>query len=176
MFDNHPVDALKVLGVQMSAEQEKSMREFLTQPVEVGTTGRVIDPRQVDHPKHYNMHPSGVEVIQVIRYMDFNVGSAVKYVLRRHQKIEGDPRQSVSKDLDKAMWYLRDELANVQPWAMPKFPYEATEAMESLICAEPVPQVQDFLRAVRDYLSFHQSYHLRTAIDCATALKLRECA
>ena len=32
----------------------------------------------VDHPKHYNMHPSGIECIDVIRPMSFNIGTAIK--------------------------------------------------------------------------------------------------
>lgn len=59
------------------------------------------DP-MVDHPAHYNGHPSGVECIELIRYLNFNLGSAVKYVFRRGEK------GSVVQDLEKAVWYLRD--------------------------------------------------------------------
>lgn len=34
------------------------------------TTGQQIDPRGVNHPAHYNKHPSGVEAIEVCRYMN----------------------------------------------------------------------------------------------------------
>lgn len=78
---------------------------------EVGTTGQVIDPRGVDHPRHYNNHESGVEAIEVCRYMNFNVGSAFKYVYRRGDKVEAGmtQAQAIQKDLDKALWYIRDE-------------------------------------------------------------------
>lgn len=33
-------------------------------------------PEAVNHPKHYNSHPSGIECIEVVRHMSFNVGSA----------------------------------------------------------------------------------------------------
>lgn len=66
------------------------------------TTGREIDPGGVDHPAHYNLHPSGVECIELIRGLNFDLGSAVKYVMRRGEK--GTERQ----DLDKAAWYLTD--------------------------------------------------------------------
>ena len=31
----------------------------------------------VNHPKHYNGHPSGVECITVVEHLTFNVGNAV---------------------------------------------------------------------------------------------------
>lgn len=68
------------------------------------TTGHEIDPAGVSHPAHYNLHPSGVECIDLIRELNFNVGSAVKYVMRRGLK--EDP----IKDLSKAEYYLVDHL------------------------------------------------------------------
>lgn len=75
------------------------------------TTGQQIDPRGVNHPAHYNKHPSGVEAIEVCRYMNFNVGSAFKYVYRRGDKVEAGmtQAQAIQKDLDKALWYIHDE-------------------------------------------------------------------
>lgn len=68
------------------------------------TTGHEIDPDGVDHPAHYNLHPSGVECIDLIRDLNFNIGSAVKYIHRRGIK------DAPLKDIDKAIWYLRDHL------------------------------------------------------------------
>ena len=59
----------------------------------------------VDHPDHYNAHPSGVECIQIVRHMSFNVGNAMKYLWRADEK--GRPIE----DLKKAEWYIRDEIA-----------------------------------------------------------------
>ena len=64
----------------------------------------------VDHPVHYNVHPSGIECIEVVRHHNFNVGSAIKYCWRQGLK-EGEP--SV-KDLKKAVWYLKDEIARLE--------------------------------------------------------------
>lgn len=55
----------------------------------------------VDHPAHYNMHPSGVECIELIRGLEFCIGNSIKYVWRAGLKTE-NPYQ----DLDKALWYL----------------------------------------------------------------------
>lgn len=34
----------------------------------------------VNHPKHYNTHPSGIECIDITRHMGFNLGNAMKYI------------------------------------------------------------------------------------------------
>jgi len=36
----------------------------------------------VNHPDHYNKHPSGVECIDIVEHMSFNLGNAVKYIWR----------------------------------------------------------------------------------------------
>ena len=59
----------------------------------------------VNHPKHYNDHPSGVECIDIIEHLTFNVGSAVKYAWRAGLK----PGEDTLQDLDKAIWYLNRE-------------------------------------------------------------------
>lgn len=77
----------------------------------------------VNHPKHYNSNPSGVECIEVIRHMTFNVGNAVKYCWRAGLKVVSNPNaygsehlaqvaQKLAKieDLKKAIWYLQDEV------------------------------------------------------------------
>lgn len=61
---------------------------------------------QVDHPVHYNTHPSGVECIEIVRHMGFNLGNVVKYVWRDGIKDVEVPLQ----DLEKAAWYLNDEI------------------------------------------------------------------
>lgn len=71
-----------------------------------------LDPRGVNHPPHYNAHPSGIECIEVVRHMTFNLGSAVKYVWRIGLKPVHDavtPEDDL-KDLEKAIWYIKDEI------------------------------------------------------------------
>lgn len=63
----------------------------------------------VNHPKHYNRHPSGVECIQVVEHMTFNVGNAVKYLWRAGLKVD-DPIQ----DLRKAAQYIEFEISRLQ--------------------------------------------------------------
>ena len=60
----------------------------------------------VNHPPHYNAHPSGVECIDVVEHMNFNLGNAVKYVWRAGLK----PTSSDVEDLQKARWYIDREI------------------------------------------------------------------
>ena len=60
----------------------------------------------VDHPAHYNAHPSGVECITVVEHMTFNVGNAVKYLWRAGEK----PGVDAIEDLRKAAWYVTREI------------------------------------------------------------------
>lgn len=63
----------------------------------------------VNHPKHYNQHPSGVECIDIVRHHNFNVGSAIKYLWRAGLKKDNPATQ----DIEKAIWYLNDELKRI---------------------------------------------------------------
>lgn len=66
---------------------------------------RVKPPERVDHPEHYNSHPSGIECIDVVEHMSFNVGNAMKYLWR-----EGLKDNSI-EDLRKAKWYIEREIS-----------------------------------------------------------------
>lgn len=63
----------------------------------------------VYHPAHYTAHPSGVECIEVVEHMTYNVGTAVAYLWRAGLKTP-DPIQ----DLQKAAWYIAREVARLQ--------------------------------------------------------------
>jgi len=60
----------------------------------------------VNHPVHYNSHPSGVECIDIIEAMTYNVGAAMKYLWRAGLK----PGIETTIDLKKARWYIEREL------------------------------------------------------------------
>ena len=53
------------------------------------------DNDPVKHPSHYTSHPSGVEVIEIVKHENFCVGSAIKYLLRADKK--GDPIENLRK-------------------------------------------------------------------------------
>lgn len=61
---------------------------------------------KVNHPKHYNSHPSGVECITIVEHMPFNVGNAIKYLWRAGLK-DGEADLT---DYEKAKWYVEREI------------------------------------------------------------------
>jgi Protein of unknwon function (DUF3310) len=54
----------------------------------------------IDHPQHYNAHPSGMECIDLVEMLPFNSGNAIKYLWRRAHK------GARLEDLRKARWYV----------------------------------------------------------------------
>jgi hypothetical protein len=66
----------------------------------------------VVHPKHYNNHPSGVECWDIIEHMNFNVGSAMKYIWRYKDK--GDPIEN----LEKAIENINREIERIKKFGL----------------------------------------------------------
>lgn len=77
-----------------------------TNPQEV--TGKTVKEK-INHPAHYQ-HPSGIEVIEIVRHENFNRGNSIKYILRAGKK---DPETEV-EDLEKAIFYLKDEIKRLE--------------------------------------------------------------
>ena len=69
---------------------------------------------KVNHPSHYTWLKDlcGIEVIDITRHMDFNLGNSIKYILRSgHKKEEGyTDKQKTIEDLKKDVWYINDEI------------------------------------------------------------------
>jgi hypothetical protein len=61
---------------------------------------------EINHPSHYNANGSGVEAIDVLEWMNFNIGNAVKYLWRCDEG-KDDP----ITNLEKAAWYINREIA-----------------------------------------------------------------
>ena len=74
------------------------------------------DKESVNHPKHYNSHPSGVECIDIIRHYCYDIGAAIKYLWRAGLKTEEGmtDRDKEIEDLRKAIWYIEDRIAQLQ--------------------------------------------------------------
>lgn len=58
----------------------------------------------VNHPKHYKEHPSGIECIEVTEHFNFCLGNAIKYIWR------ADSKGNDVEDLQKAAWYINREI------------------------------------------------------------------
>lgn len=69
------------------------------------TTGH-IECTPVNHPAHYNQHPSGVECIDIAEHYPMCIGNVIKYLWRAGLK-EG---AAELQDLKKAQWYLNREI------------------------------------------------------------------
>ena len=89
----------------------------------------------VNHPKHYNSHPNGIECIDIIRHYVCDIANAIKYLWRAGLKVPSKQEQCDARidiaereearpigqtemgkkdaekeieDLKKALWYIED--------------------------------------------------------------------
>lgn len=69
----------------------------------------------VNHPSHYNSHPSGIECIEIARHHNFNIGNTIKYLWRAGLKSEEgmEDTDKQIEDLNKAIWYIQDEIKRI---------------------------------------------------------------
>lgn len=67
----------------------------------------LVTEDNINHPKHYTSHPSGIECIQVTEHMNFNIGNAIKYLWRADHK-------NGLEDLKKAQWYINREISRLE--------------------------------------------------------------
>ena len=68
----------------------------------------------VNHPKHYNQHPAGIECIDIIRHYTCDIANAIKYLWRAGLKAEMGMKDAEKEieDLKKALWYINDFIVN----------------------------------------------------------------
>lgn len=99
-FERLTAKGWEPISVPIPPEGHEARWNEMTQKWEFYRLSRVSDPV---HPEHYKQHPSGVEAIDIIEHLDFNIGTAIKYLWRFKQK-NGD------EDLKKAIWYIDREL------------------------------------------------------------------
>lgn len=81
----------------------------------------------VNHPKHYNQHPAGIECIDIIRHYTCDIANTIKYLWRAglkvpskqvqcdeigHTKIGKEDAEKEIEDLKKALWYIEDYHSN----------------------------------------------------------------
>lgn len=89
-----------------SAEAERPVAKA---QAPIAPAGPTLGPAEdAINPAHYRKHPSGIECIEVVRHMNFNIGNALKYLWRYMDK--GDPVEN----LKKAQWYIDDEIRRLE--------------------------------------------------------------
>lgn len=98
-------------------EYNKPCKENIPIPFEEITKNGtiVIEEKEemVNHPNHYAWLKElcGIEPIDICRHLDFNCGSAIKYLLRKGKKeMNLSEREQRVQDLSKAIFYLQDEI------------------------------------------------------------------
>jgi hypothetical protein len=68
----------------------------------------------VNHPPHYTWlkEKCGIEAIDITRHLDFDLGNAIKYILRAGHKSDAalDDKAKTIEDLKKAIWYINDKI------------------------------------------------------------------
>ena len=73
---------------------------------------------RVSHPSHYTWlkDKCGIEVIDITRHLDFDLGNAIKYILRAGRKpiinenLSDDFHRAAIQDLKKALFYINDKI------------------------------------------------------------------
>lgn len=76
---------------------------------------------KVNHPKHYNSHPSGIECIEIARHYCFSIGNAFKYLWRAGLKKDNGLKDidKEIEDLEKAIWYINDRIKQLEKMKEP---------------------------------------------------------
>lgn len=75
---------------------------------------------QINHPSHYTWLKDkvGIEVIDITRYLDFDLGNAIKYILRAGKKPINKSNSNLNvaaiQDLKKAIWYINDKIKMIE--------------------------------------------------------------
>lgn len=92
--------------------------------------------QEVNEPKHYRSHESGIEAIEITRWLQFDLGNCWKYCMRYRDK--GTPK----KDIKKAVWYIKDFKKyfidyNNDSTFIHKIPEEIIDKMINVIECEP---------------------------------------
>lgn len=110
----------------IAIEDPKAVEELLRRCVEVDSNGNEIEKScyvdikysleedKVNHPSHYTWLKElcGIEVIDITRHMDFDLGNSIKYILRCGRKSENgySNKDKTIEDLKKAIFYINDKI------------------------------------------------------------------
>lgn len=118
----------------------------------------------VNHPRHYNAHPSGIECIDIVERMTFNLGNATKYLWRGGLKLE-----IPIEDYRKSLWYVTRAYTHDQ--AQP-FNDRQVEAFKEFMAdkvhrllARPSPWCEPVRQSIGYLIDLHYGWPVATRID-----------
>ena len=75
---------------------------------------------QINHPSHYTWIKDkvGIEVIDITRHLDFDLGNAIKYILRAGKKPINKSNSNLNvaaiQDLKKAIRYNKNKIKMIE--------------------------------------------------------------
>ncbi len=147
------------LGPCKSLAGQAIQSKAIPDPVTLKDTPTVFDV--VQKAEHYNTHPSGIEAIHIVRCLNFNMGCAVKYVMRRHGK-------EYARSLKSAAYYLADQHKSGNQMVVNGLAYRL---LDEYAQKEPVAQARAFYRNVSAYLMHPSDNHYRMASEALTRLQ-----
>jgi hypothetical protein len=116
----------------------------------------------VNRAEHYNTHPSGIEVIDIIRHMSFDLGCVLKYAMRRKGK-EGQ------RSLSSAVYYINDHWANRVEESGAA--YQAIPLLQQYVFAEPVEEARQVYHAVIEYMNSPSAKSAAVVVTALESLK-----
>jgi|WetSurMetagenome_2_1015567.scaffolds.fasta_scaffold264324_2 hypothetical protein len=124
------------------------------------------DPNErVDHPRHYNAHQSGIETIELIEHLPYNLGAAIKYIWRCGLKSSETPL----RDLSSAKWYTKREISREEIFELGKVGLKTEVVWRSLarkvIASEPECTLAYYLDALLCGRGHEMTQVLDEAID-----------
>lgn len=83
----------------------------------IDSKGKEQKNDNVNHPAHYTWLKDlcGIEVIDIARHMNFNLGQVLKYILRLGHKEDNNFTyyEKILSDLHKAEYYLKKEIIKI---------------------------------------------------------------
>jgi hypothetical protein len=105
---------LKATGAKLIAKEAAKVLENVSSDYLDVMAGVMRQDIKVSHPSHYTWLKElcGIEVIDIARHLDFDMGNALKYLLRAGKKSEEgySDKEKEIQDLKKAVWYIQDKI------------------------------------------------------------------
>lgn len=111
------------------------------------------DDEAVFSPSHYTAY-NQVEVIEITRWLPFDLGNAVKYIARAGLK---DPAKE-PQDLLKALWYVNDHISKVETLI-------GTKDLRSELSKEMVAVFEWKVKRLCDQLSYERSLAVMAIVN-----------
>lgn len=98
------------------SERNESIDVDTDKLAKVSVFANVSDNKKIEwvnHPSHYTWLKElcGIEPLDICRHLDFNIGNAVRYLLRK-DKVDGNKTKTEKRieDLRKTVFYIQDEI------------------------------------------------------------------